>query len=135
MKAVFLLILLAAAAPAAKLPVRTYTTAEGLPSNTINCVVPDSLGFLWLCTSEGLARFDGDQFKTYGVAEGLPNPYVSAFLETRAGRGAAPERRQYLPRLAGQLRDFRQRERAHVSRSFRRPRFSSEAGPNRISRR
>jgi hypothetical protein len=86
MKAAFLLVLLATTVPAVRLPVRTYSTADGLPSNAINCVVPDSRGFLWLCTSEGLARFDGYQFETYGVAQGLPHPYVTAFLETRAGR-------------------------------------------------
>jgi hypothetical protein len=60
---------------AAQLPVRTYTTADGLPRDWVDCFVPDSRGFLWLCTSEGLARFDGYQFRTYGVDQGLPSPY------------------------------------------------------------
>jgi signal transduction histidine kinase/ligand-binding sensor domain-containing protein len=70
---------------AVQLPVRTYTTADGLPRNTIYCVVPDSRGFLWLCTPEGVARFDGYQFQTYGVDQGLPSPIVNAFVETPAG--------------------------------------------------
>jgi signal transduction histidine kinase/ligand-binding sensor domain-containing protein len=41
---------------------------------------------LWLCTSEGLARFDGYQFRTYGAEQGLPDPAVNVVLETRSGR-------------------------------------------------
>jgi ligand-binding sensor domain-containing protein/signal transduction histidine kinase len=77
----------AAALPAAaeRLAIRAYTTADGLPSDHIQCVVPDSRGFLWLCTSAGLSRFDGRRFVTYGPAHGLREPYVNDFLETRAG--------------------------------------------------
>ena len=35
--------------------------------------------------AEGLARFDGYEFTNYGVAQRLPNPIVSAFLEARDG--------------------------------------------------
>ena len=73
-------------ASAVQLPVRTYATGDGLPRNTTNCIVSDSRGFLWFCTPEGLARFDGYQFKTYGVDQGLPDSVVNTFLETRTGR-------------------------------------------------
>jgi ligand-binding sensor domain-containing protein/signal transduction histidine kinase len=77
----------AAALPAAaeRLAIRAYTTADGLASDHIHCVVPDSRGFLWLCTTAGLSRFDGRRFVTYGPAHGLREPYVNDFLETRAG--------------------------------------------------
>ena len=84
--ALALLDLLLVASHAAQLPVRTYTTADGLPRDTLNCVTPDSRGFLWLCTSEGLARFDGYQFRTYGVDQGLLSPFINTFIETRSGR-------------------------------------------------
>src|SRR4051812_9070834 len=71
---------------ASQLPVRSYTTADGPPRNPITCLVPDSKGFLWLCTTEGLARFDGYEFQTYGADQGLPDPVVNTFLETRSGR-------------------------------------------------
>ena len=35
------------------------TTANGLPSQCVTCVVRDSQGFVWIGTSRGLARFDG----------------------------------------------------------------------------
>src|SRR5579864_1940612 len=54
------------------LPVRIYTTADGLAGNTIDSIVRDSHGYLWFCAREGLSRFDGYKFQNFGVAEGLP---------------------------------------------------------------
>ena len=56
---------------AERLPVKTYTTADGLPKDQINRIVQDSRGFMWFATSDGLARFDGYQFTSYGVEQGL----------------------------------------------------------------
>jgi len=70
---------------AEKQPIRIYTTADGLPSNQINCSLSDSRGFLWFCSREGLSRFDGYTFTTYGVDQGLPDRVVNDFLETRRG--------------------------------------------------
>ncbi len=67
------------------LPIRTYSITEGLLSNRIDCIVPDSRGFVWFCTPEGLSRFDGYRITTFGTAEGLPHRAVQAFLETRSG--------------------------------------------------
>src|ERR1700687_5566601 len=47
--------------------------------------MPDSRGFLWFCTPEGLSRFDGYRFVSYGVDEGLPHRMVSTVIETRSG--------------------------------------------------
>jgi ligand-binding sensor domain-containing protein/two-component sensor histidine kinase len=70
---------------AEQLPMRRYTTADGLASDTVACVKRDSHGFLWFCTSEGLSRFDGYSFTNYSVDQGLPDRFVTAFLETRKG--------------------------------------------------
>jgi len=67
------------------LPVRTYTTADGLASDRVNCIVPDSRGFLWFCTPEGLSRFDGYRFISYTAADGLAHVVVTTVLETRSG--------------------------------------------------
>ena len=67
------------------LPIRNYTTADGLAADHVNCIVPDSRGFLWFCTSEGLSRFDGYHFVSYGVREGLAHRNVSTLVETRSG--------------------------------------------------
>src|SRR5713226_7674338 len=71
---------------AERLPLRTYTTADGLGHNNVNRIVRDSRGFLWFCTFEGLSRFDGYGFTTYGVDHGLPSPVINDLLETREGQ-------------------------------------------------
>ena len=84
----FRVLCLMAAMPAAlsaeKLPIRTYTTADGLPHNTVMRIVRDSHGFLWFCTLRGLARFDGYSFQRYDAEQGLRGS-VTDVLETRAG--------------------------------------------------
>ena len=70
---------------ASRLPIKTYTTADGLARDYITCIEQDSRGFLWFCTAEGLSRFDGYQFANYRVDQGLPANYVADFLQTRKG--------------------------------------------------
>src|SRR6266480_5191037 len=70
---------------AERLPLKAYTTTDGLAHNVINKIVRDSRGFLWFCTADGLSRFDGYEFRNYGTNEGLPHPVVNDLLETRAG--------------------------------------------------
>jgi ligand-binding sensor domain-containing protein len=67
------------------LPIRSYTTADGLASDHVDCIVPDSRGFVWFCTPEGLSRFDGYRIVSFGAADGLPHRSVDSFLETRSG--------------------------------------------------
>lgn len=67
------------------LPIKTYTTADGLARDTIGRIVRDSRGFLWFCTAEGLSRFDGYQFVSYTTHQGLPDRRVNDLLETRKG--------------------------------------------------
>lgn len=70
---------------AERLPIKNYTTADGLPRDYVNKIVQDSRGFLWFCTNEGLSRFDGYKFTNYGTADGLAGRAVNGFLETRSG--------------------------------------------------
>src|SRR5689334_6932472 len=44
---------------------RLIGKADGLPTLLTNKVYETSDGFLWLATQNGLARFDGKQFKMY----------------------------------------------------------------------
>lgn len=82
----FLLLICAAAsmARAERLPVRVYTSADGLGSGAINWLMRDSRGFLWLATRDGLSRFDGQRFTTYRFGKGK-SPSVSQIIERRRG--------------------------------------------------
>src|SRR5262245_28793844 len=81
----FALIAMSSLTLAERLPIKTYTTVDGLAHNKINKIVRDSRGFLWFCTGDGLSRFDGYTFTNYGTDQGLPHREVNDFLETRSG--------------------------------------------------
>ncbi len=42
-----------------------YSVIEGLPQSTVNCVLRDKTGFLWVGTCGGLSRFDGTNFVSF----------------------------------------------------------------------
>jgi ligand-binding sensor domain-containing protein len=42
----------------------------------------DSRGYVWICTNDGLSRFDGKVFTTYGLEHGLPSLWVNDIAET-----------------------------------------------------
>ncbi|HRH40317.1 MAG TPA: two-component regulator propeller domain-containing protein [Pyrinomonadaceae bacterium] len=70
---------------AERLPIKTYTVADGLLRDYVDKIKQDSRGFLWFCTGEGISRFDGIGMTNFTVADGLPNREVHDFLETRNG--------------------------------------------------
>ena len=74
-----------AAVHAEQLPVRIYTTADGLPRDRVYKIVSDARGFIWFCTNDGLSRFDGYEFTNYGIAHGLPHRVVNDLLITKRG--------------------------------------------------
>src|SRR5689334_1289934 len=69
--------------PAAQLPLRRYTTADGLANNAVYSIASDSRGFLWFATAEGLSRFDGYRFVNQTESAGLPHDSVRHFLIDR----------------------------------------------------
>ncbi len=44
---------------------RVWQTDEGLPQNTVNCILQTRDGYLWIGTEGGLARFDGIRFTVF----------------------------------------------------------------------
>ncbi|WP_162823733.1 ligand-binding sensor domain-containing diguanylate cyclase [Lysobacter sp. TY2-98] len=45
--------------------VEAWTTRDGLPHSTINGIGQTADGYLWLATWEGIARYDGHEFRLY----------------------------------------------------------------------
>jgi ligand-binding sensor domain-containing protein len=83
--ALLVITLLASFVEAERLPLKTFTVADGLAHEAVNKIVRDSRGFLWFCTAGGLSRFDGYSFTNYGTDQGLPHANVTDLLETRSG--------------------------------------------------
>src|SRR3984957_13987092 len=81
----FLCLVLPLLAHAEQLPIRIYRTADGLARDSVNAIVADKSGYLWLATTEGLSRFDGYEFTNYGLNDGLPSAGVVSLLITRDG--------------------------------------------------
>ena len=44
---------------------RHLDTRHGLSNSQVNCILQDSRGFVWVCTSFGLCRYDGYRFHNY----------------------------------------------------------------------
>lgn len=44
---------------------RKYQVNDGLSENTVNCIMQDRQGYIWLGTKDGLNKFDGTQFTVY----------------------------------------------------------------------
>ena len=51
---------------------RHYGRAEGLPSGTVTAIERDAQGRVWIGTTTGLARFDGQRWATPPEAAGYP---------------------------------------------------------------
>jgi ligand-binding sensor domain-containing protein/signal transduction histidine kinase len=65
--------------------IKRFSPAEGLPSDSVHCLVPARNGDLWVCTSRGMARISGDKAVAYGPAQGLPAGAIYAAAETPDG--------------------------------------------------
>jgi ligand-binding sensor domain-containing protein len=70
---------------AERLPIKVYTTGDGLAHDRVRRIVRDARGFLWFVTAEGLSRFDGYRFTNYRREEGLPTSSINDLLITRDG--------------------------------------------------
>ncbi len=54
--------------------VTNYSVDEGLKSNLTKGCTQDNIGFIWVATDAGVARFDGKQF--INLSEGFPSLYI-----------------------------------------------------------
>src|SRR6266498_3117857 len=70
---------------AERLPVKIFTSADGLGTSATFNLVRDSRGFIWICSRDGLIRFDGYRFITYRIGNDNADPAVYSLLPTRSG--------------------------------------------------
>jgi ligand-binding sensor domain-containing protein/signal transduction histidine kinase len=68
----------------------TFTTRQGLPSDSVYSIAQDRAGFIWIGTFGGLARFDGYRLQPYLTdpddPQSLPDLQVRALLSLADGR-------------------------------------------------
>ncbi len=72
--------------PLSKLGIQTWSTEDGLPQNNIQTVFQSQDGYLWVGTTEGLARFDGSRFWVYNELlsrQEVISNYISSICETQ----------------------------------------------------
>ena len=66
---------------------RTWTSEQGLPQNSVRAILQTRDGFLWIGTRGGLARFDGASFVLYkaGSPNSIPSNSVTGLAQDRDG--------------------------------------------------
>ncbi len=61
-----------------EMAIQRLNASDGLAENSVQCMLQDHLGFLWLGTQYGLHKYDGYTFKVY-----LPNPDDPGSIRSR----------------------------------------------------
>jgi signal transduction histidine kinase/sugar lactone lactonase YvrE/ActR/RegA family two-component response regulator len=92
------------------------TVDDGLPSNRINGIAQDAAGYLWIATSDGLARYDGIGYRIWRVGQGLDDNFVWAVHVDAHDRVWVGTRAAGLAMLDVDRTTFRYFDRAHDPR-------------------
>ncbi len=63
----------------------TFTTENGLPSNTVNAIQEDTTRGLWVGTNKGLCLFREGAFKVFNTKDGLSSSHITALHFSQDG--------------------------------------------------
>ncbi len=58
---------------------------KGLNSLTVNCLLQDHTGVVWVCTENGLYEYDGSMYIRIGAEQGLLDTYIVSIHEDAGG--------------------------------------------------
>ena len=65
------------------------TVADGLPENSVRCILQDHLGYIWMGTQSGLVRYDGNKMTSFPYSPDKPFGFrgreVDVLFEDRDG--------------------------------------------------
>jgi diguanylate cyclase (GGDEF)-like protein len=66
----------------------TWSIQQGLPQISVQAIVQDQQGYIWVATQAGLARFDGVHFTTFSPDNepALPGIWIRSLMVDSAGR-------------------------------------------------
>ncbi|GAB4344975.1 MAG: sensor histidine kinase [Flammeovirgaceae bacterium] len=85
---IFIVLVPCANAQISTLSFKHLSIQHGLSEATVNCIIQDKMGFLWIGTDDGLNRFDGYNFVVYRTSEsenGISNKAITSLLEDSKG--------------------------------------------------
>src|SRR5690349_4475980 len=63
-----------------------YTSQQGLPGNMVYDIYRDGKGMLWFGTDNGIARYNGVDFRAYSTHHGLSDNEIFFFKEDNDAR-------------------------------------------------
>src|SRR5687768_12261732 len=58
-----------------------FTVEDGLPQSFVSGILQDKAGFIWVSTSDGLARYDGRSFKVFYKKRNDPSSFRSIVID------------------------------------------------------
>jgi hypothetical protein len=64
---------------------RAWQREQGLPENSVRALVQTRDGYLWIGSEDGVARFDGVRFVSFGLREGVRCARSSRIVMARFG--------------------------------------------------
>ena len=64
---------------------KTLTGTDGLASNTVLTVFEDNHGTMWFGTTDGVTRYDGENFQTFTTEDGLSRNTTGLIFQDRHG--------------------------------------------------
>lgn len=62
-----------------------YSVDDGLPHSQVNFALQADDGYLWLATNMGVARFDGNEFRSFTTKDGLGDNKVRVIFQASRG--------------------------------------------------
>ena len=82
---IIVFVLLATSFTGQDLSYRQFSTKEGLPSAQVYHMFQDDLGYMWVATDRGIAKYDGTRFVQYDQRNGLPSSTVFKYYPQKNG--------------------------------------------------
>lgn len=80
-----ILVLTSAVLRAQEYNFRNFGVTEGLNNLAIRRIYQDRVGFVWVSTENGIYRYDGEGFETFGPEQGIPSSSGAAFGDAPDG--------------------------------------------------
>ncbi len=80
-----LLVLMSGVLCAQEYNFRTFGVTEGLNNLAVRQIYQDRVGFIWVSTENGIFRYDGERFETFGPEQGIPSTSGAALGDAPDG--------------------------------------------------